>query len=101
MVTKTFPTSVLEAMRFGDGEDYSADYSVECIQDSIVDQSRWSTFHEYVFRDLKTNKLYSVTYESGSTEMQEDIGFESDFNGMTECVEVKPVEVTKIVYEPI
>lgn len=61
----------------------------ECIEDKIIDQRRWATVHEVIFK--YNGKFYQTTYEVGSTEMQDTRPFENDPD-MIDCQEVKQVE---------
>lgn len=68
------------------------------MQNEIIDNSRWSIFHELVFEDVQTGKFYRIGYSVGATEMQDEGPFEYE-GDMVECKEVHPVEKTIIVYE--
>lgn len=66
------------------------------IESSISHQTRWSTFRTTVLKHKPTNTFWSLGWSRGSTEIQ-DNGLE-DYN--TTVVEVEPVEVTVIQYQP-
>ena len=62
-----------------------------------VDERRWSTVHECVFRS--EDKLWRVTYQLPATEMQEcDVWFDENPVG---AVQVEPYEVTVTKYRPV
>ena len=70
------------------------------IRNEITGTSRWSVHYELVFEDILTSKFYSVSYSRGATEYQDERPFEYDGDEIN-CIEVKPVEKTIIVYEPV
>ena len=41
------------------------------IEERIVDQRRWVTVFEGIFKHMPSGKHYSVSYEKGSTECQD------------------------------
>lgn len=67
------------------------------IKDDVYDHTRWSVIHELIFKFEE--KIYRTTYSVGATEYQDEGPW--DYVDMVECIEVKPVEKTIIVYEPI
>ena len=78
--------------------DHDADNGYKIIYDNIVDNTRWSICHELVFE--YDNKFYMTGYRVGATECQDESPYEYD-DAEIECQEVKPVEKTITVYEPI
>lgn len=74
------------------------DKDTEIISDEIYDTSRWSVHHELIFKNL--GKFYRTSYSRGATEYQDESPFEHDGDEI-ECDEVRPVERTVIVYEPV
>lgn len=102
-VTKFYPIELINELRY-EGEAIKGDIHLKKIQEYITDQDRWSTYITYTFTDVNTGKYYQITYEQGSTEYQ-DYGcfcaLESADGTEVDCVEVKPVEVTVIKYEPV
>ena len=64
----------------------------------LIDNSRWSLTHEFIFS--YEGKFYRGYYTTGATEQQDHCAFEYDDNPM-ECDEVIPVEKTIIVYEKV
>lgn len=64
------------------------------LQDNVIDQTRWSTIHELVFRlpDMPDGLAYRTTYSKGSTEIQDEAPWE---HGPAECVLVR--KVTKVI----
>lgn len=66
----------------------------EMIEEEIVDQRRWVTVYEGIFKHNPSGKFYSVDYEKGSTECQESEYFYDDEIEFTE-VEQKEV-LTKV-----
>jgi len=69
------------------------DGSYRLISDSIVDQTRWNTLHEFVIQDKNDDKYYRAYIRLGSTEYQED-----ELEEFTECEEVFSTEVKVIKY---
>lgn len=69
------------------------------IEDKIIDQTRWSTIHEIVFK--KDDKYYMTSYSKGSTECQCERPWE--YEDEVECEEVKKVvkTITVEVWEPV
>ena len=63
----------------------------EKIEDTIVENSRWSVHHTMVFKF--EDKFYTSHYSVGATEMQDESPYEYDGEGMVECIEVIQVEV--------
>lgn len=72
-----------------DWEDYPF---TDVTSEKIEDQSRWSTFYSKVVKDNRTDKLYEVLWDRGSTEYQESSGEITFYE-----VEPKQVTVTKYV----
>lgn len=81
-----------EEILWDDNEDF-----VAVTEDNIIDQSRWTTTHERVFKQKSTNKYFKAVYERGSTEYQ-DMDREDMFWGI---YEVEPKEVVTTVYEKV
>ncbi|MCR8983057.1 hypothetical protein [Brevibacillus laterosporus] len=71
---------------------------VEVILDQIVDQSRWSIFHDIIFK-WTDGKYYSTGYSEGATECQEEAPWE--YEDEVECVEVHQVEKMVKVWEAV
>ena len=72
-MTKVVYMSDDEALEiiWGDSEEYDT-----VVEESIIDQSRWSTFHEAVFLKKSDRTFWKGTWETGSTEYQEtDLNF--------------------------
>lgn len=66
----------------------------EVVEDEIIDQGRWSTYHSVV---VKSNgKFYETTYSTGSTESQDETPFEYD--DFVVFTEVEPYEKKIIAY---
>lgn len=61
----------------------------EAIEDTIVDQSRWSTHHEIIFK--YNDKHYKTEYSVGSTESQDEGPWE--YEDEVNCTEVEQREV--------
>lgn len=70
----------------------------DCVRDLILDTSRWSVYHELIFRH--ENKLYVTTYSCGATELQDESPWEYDGDEI-ECAEVEEYERTVIDYREI
>lgn len=65
----------------------------EVIRDEITEQSRWSTYHELLFRmpGQPENEAWLLGYERGSTEYQDDIDWFDDATGIQcELYELTP-----------
>ncbi len=77
--------------------DDNEEEGIKIISDEIVDTGRWSIHHELIVK-IK-DKFYKTTYSIGATEYQEERPWEYDKE--VEFTEVKPVEKTVIVYEPV
>lgn len=71
---------------------------LELVEDRLVDSSRWSLHYSLIFR--YRDKFYATSYSRGATEMQDESPFD-DYDDEIECLEVVPVEVTKIEYRPV
>lgn len=89
MATVRFPR---EQMMLVLGEDEG-----RIISDEIIDHTRWSVVHDLVFE--LNGQLYSTSYSTGATESQDERPWE-DLKSV-KCIEVRPVEKTIVVYEPI
>lgn len=70
----------------------------EAIRDKVIDNSRWSIFHEIVFED-RDGKHYRTTYSVGATECQDEAPWEYD--DQIECTEVEQKEVTIMDWVPV
>jgi hypothetical protein len=70
------------------------------VQNALADTSRWSVHYDLVFREIATGKLYETSYSCGATESQDESPFEYEGDEIA-CVEVKAVEKTVTVYEPV
>lgn len=66
------------------------------VEDQMLDQHRWVTVHERVFRTPE-GRFFSFYYETPNTEMQE--GSESTVDP-SDVFEVIPEEVVTVVYKP-
>lgn len=66
------------------------------ISDEITDHSRWSIWHELIFRAPDDGKLWRMSYQRPATEMQE-----CDRWPDLEAVQVEAVEVRTIVYREV
>lgn len=93
---KEFPTDKLEDLVFGSKVE-----GLTLVEDNHCYNSRWEEIRELIFKEESTGRYYAVNYYLGLTENQENRYFD-DYAGQggneTGCVEVKPVEVTKIDY---
>lgn len=67
----------------------------ETIYERMVDQSRWHTLYERVFKH--EDRYYVTRFRRGSTEYQECQPYEDDPDEI-ECEEVFPVEVKVTKY---
>lgn len=63
------------------------------VEEKIVDQRRWVTIYQIVFKDEETGRFYRYYFERGSTEYQD-----SNDPEVSGVVEVFPKEVTTIKY---
>ncbi|MGW9170144.1 hypothetical protein [Streptomyces decoyicus] len=94
MPTRIFTTNELEDIGLPfecDAEDEPG-YAVELHREQ-VDTRRWMSVHQLIFRAPDDGKVYSVLYEQGLTEMQDDHdhwGYED----RVKAIEMEPQEVT-------
>lgn len=91
MITKEFPTEVLQELAGGDEPD---GYSI--LSNELVDTSRWSTHHALVF--MHQGERWRTSYRCGATECQDEYPFEYEGETVT-CRRVVPVEKVVVVYE--
>lgn len=73
------------------------DLPYAAIENTIVDQRRWSTVHEIIFEH--DGKFYQTHYSEGSTEMQDERPWQYDKE--VECTEVRKVQKLVEVWEPV
>ena len=66
------------------------------ISDEIIDQRRWSTTHELIFKHEEL--IYRTYYSHGSTECQDERPWENEPE--VECTEMQAVMKIVFVYEP-
>lgn len=92
-VKRNFSRQHLREMTWGDEPE-----GYEIISNELYDTSRWSIYYEMIFKF--EDRFYKTTYSVGATESQDESPYEYDGNEI-ECIEVKPVSKTIIVYEPI
>ena len=73
----------------------------EKMEDTIVENTRWSILHSMVFKF--EDKFYQSSYCVGATEMQDEQPYEcyGDGEGMVECIEVVQVEVLTKVWKAV
>lgn len=76
-------------------EDYEEGTPAEIISDEITDTSRWSVYHECIFKIGE--RYFRTDYSRGATEMQDEAPYEYD-GDYIEVTEVVPKEVTVIQY---
>jgi hypothetical protein len=88
-VTRMFPKETLQEVLWEDAEGF------EIIENEIYDTSRWSTWHNLIFKH--EDKFYETQYSQGATESQDEIPWEYD-GPEIECYLVEPKEVTTIKY---
>lgn len=69
------------------------------VQQTIEGTGRWSIDMSGIFKHVPTEKYYRIKWQKPATEMQEVDTFYYD--NMVTLVEVKPVEVMKVVWEPV
>jgi hypothetical protein len=67
----------------------------EIIEDTIIENSRWSILHRLIYK--YDGKFYQTSYSVGATENQDEQPFEYD-DDIIECREVEPVQVTVTKY---
>lgn len=63
----------------------------ECIEDKVIDSTRWSIINEGIFKHLPSGKFYRVSWSSGATEMQDESPFEYEDEVELEEVELKEI----------
>ena len=69
-------------------------WSTKEIQETVVDQHRWTTLYKYIVQD-EENRYWQFYMQKGNTEYQENEPFDGDVK------EVEPYEKTIIDYKPI
>lgn len=74
-------------------QDLDFPWCDDVVQDTIIDNSRWSIIHEIVFK-WTDRKYYKTTYSVGATESQDERPWE--YETEVECVEVEQRPVTKL-----
>jgi len=75
------------------------DLPYSAIKNDIIDNSRWSIYHEIIFKD--GDKFYRTSYSVGATECQDESPWEYDDEIECTEVELKQVMVTKWVDKEI
>ena len=88
MITKTFSRDYLVD---------ELDLPYNSIYDKVTDNSRWSIFHDMVFKD--NEKYYQTSYSVGATECQDERPWE--YEDEIECVEVEKRQVLVEKWMPI
>ena len=73
------------------------DLPYTAISDEILDNGRWSIFHECVFED--DGKYYEAPYSVGATEQQDERPWEDE--EIIECTEVELKEVKVKKWIPV
>lgn len=94
MPLKSFDKEELKLVIWDDAE------SLSLVEDDITDNSRWSIYHNLVFKDLETGKFYLTHYSVGATEQQDERPFEYEDDEIA-CAEVEQVEVKVITYQKV
>lgn len=86
-----FTEDEVKRVVFGEHEDYKIITEIE------GEARRWSQTNEVIVQNVNTNKMYSVQYEQGLTEMQDNYYEEQ------EASEVEPVTETiqRTVYKEV
>lgn len=90
----TFKKAELQELLDGETE------ALEVVTDTITGKSRWSIHHALVFREKATGRCFRVGYSEGATEQQDESPFEHEADEI-KAVEVRAVEKTVTVYEPV
>lgn len=93
-VTRAFDKELLLEILDEDHDDY------EILENILEDTSRWSIQYGLVFKELSSGKIYSVGYQVGATESQDESPWEHD-GPLIDCYEVEPVEVKTIHFKPV
>ena len=76
---------------------HELDLPYAALESKIVDQDRWSTYREIIFK--WGDKFYQTEYRRGSTEYQDDIDFWEEDE--VEIQEVHKVQTLVEVWEPV
>jgi hypothetical protein len=92
-ISKKFTKQQLIDIAFDDDENF------ETIENKIIDQTRWSTIHNQIFRDKSTGKFYETEYAVGSTESQYEGPYEFEYFKEREIFEVRQIEKIVKAYE--
>lgn len=69
-------------------------WSTKEIQETMVDQHRWTTVYKYIVQDDE-NRYWQFYLQKGNTECQENEPFDGN------VIEVEPYKKTIIDYRPI
>ncbi|MFE5159112.1 hypothetical protein ACFRNT_11370 [Streptomyces sp. NPDC056697] len=97
--TREFTREELEEIGIPYEWDAEPGKAAEQLHEEQVDTRRWVSVHEVVFRAPDDGKAYSVMYEEGLTEQQEDTD-PWDYEDTITATEMEPHEVTLTVWRP-
>lgn len=73
------------------------DLPYSAIEETLIDNSRWSLYYEIIFED--GGKYWQTGYSCGATECQDEAPWE--YETEVECVEVVKKPVTKEEWVPV
>ena len=83
---------------------YDADF--ECgstklvpIQNNCLCVASHITYYSLIFKDCSDNKYYKASYSFNKHSYEELCFDDVDEYGQVKCIEVKPVEITRIEYQ--
>ncbi|GAA1064716.1 hypothetical protein [Streptomyces asiaticus] len=100
VTTRKFTREELETIGIPYEWDAEPGKAAEQLHEEQIDERRWVSLHEIVFRAPDDGKAYSVVYAQGLTENQEDTD-PWEYEGATiKATEVEPHEVTLTVWRP-
>lgn len=91
MKTVKFPREYMRDLLWGGAE------GAKVVEDVLTGTGRWTINHRLTFE--QNGVLYQTTYREGATECQDERPWE--YVSEVECVVVRPVEKTVVVYEPV
>lgn len=96
-VIRKFKTETLKQL-LGDDDSSEDGIELKMIREDLTDNTRWEVHYSVVFE--YGDKYYQFDYSRGATEHQDQELF--PYDGLElECREVKEVETTVIIYQPI
>lgn len=97
--TRVFTREELETMGIPFSWDAEPGKAAEQLHEEQIDTRRWVSVHEVVFRAPDDGRVWSVCYERGLTESQDDTD-PWNYEDTITATETEPHEVTVTVWRP-